>query len=54
LAGRAEDRDADDLKALAPDAAQCREAIESARKTQALDAEGERRFQNILTELGHG
>lgn len=54
LAGRAEDRDADDLKALAPDAAQCCEAIESVRKNQVVDAEGERRLQKILTELGHG
>ena len=53
LVGRAEDRDADDLKALAPDVAQCREAIESVRKTQVVDAESERRLRKILIELGH-
>jgi hypothetical protein len=54
LAGRAEDRDADDLKALSPDAATCRRAIDWVRQTGAIDAAGEKRLQKILTELGHG
>ena len=54
LAGREEDRDADDLKALAPDAATCRRAIDWVRQTQSIDASGEGRMQKILTELGHG
>jgi len=54
LAGRAEDRDADDLRALAPDAATCRRAMDCVRQTQSIDAAGEERLQKILTELGHG
>ena len=54
LLGRVEDRDADDLRALAPDAATCRRAIDSVRQTQSIDEAGEKRLQEILTKLGHG
>lgn len=53
LMGRMEDRDADDLKALAPDVVICRRAIESLRRSDLIDAAGEKRLNKILTELGH-
>jgi hypothetical protein len=54
LMGRMEDRDADDLMALAPDAMICRKAIESLRGANLIDVAGEKRLKKILTKLGHG
>ena len=50
---RREGRDLDDLKALAPDADECRRAEHWLRQA-SLDAERERRLAEILLLLGHG
>ena len=50
---RVEDRDAADLKALSPDAATCRKAIDWVRRSELIDGVGEKRIGEILTELGH-
>ena len=51
--GRNETRDLDDLKALAPDANECRRAAHWLRRA-GLDAVGERRLNETLNLLGHG
>ena len=51
--GRREDRDIDDLKALAPDAEACQHAVRWLRQS-GIDAAGEQRLNQILTILGHG
>ncbi len=51
--GRLEDRDLDDLKALAPDAATC-QCVVAWLNRHGMDVTSETRLQQILTTLGHG
>lgn len=51
--GRREERDTDDLRALAPNSDECRRAVQWVRRL-GLDPMGERRLNDILTTLGHG
>jgi hypothetical protein len=52
--GRDEPRDLDDLRALAPTAAECERALHWLRRTTTIDPARQRRLEEILEHLGHG